>query len=407
MQSLQSRPNVRSIKDFKLSTLLELTNAINNNLPEERLFETFTYILKDQLNIGRAAFHLLQDERWIVPLQFGLKSSEAPIDASNELSDVKDITVLETGKDSEQSFDVVIPIFHQSQPLAYLLLGDLDEDARGASPIIKHLSFIQTLANITSVAVENKRLEREHLEQERILQELRLASQMQEMLLPKVLPNSDRLRVSAYYKPHSEVGGDFYDVISISDNETVFCMADVSGKGMASAIVMANFQANLRANLKVENDLVKVIENLNDIVWDNAMGERYITCFLAKFDQSDNTLEYVNSAHPAAALIDGGKLTELDKGSVGIGMFERMPSVTAQKLTVSHGSLLIFYTDGISETENDRMQQFQESEMLKTFIAAERLEVEEVNPFIIRRLDGFRKHMPYTDDVALVSCRFV
>ncbi|MEQ9186961.1 MAG: SpoIIE family protein phosphatase, partial [Cryomorphaceae bacterium] len=280
-------------------------------------------------------------------------------------------------------------------------------EARGASPIIKHLSFIQTLANITSVAVENKRLEREHLAQERVMQELHLASQMQEMLLPKVLPNNTHLQVAAHYKPHLEVGGDFYDIIQVSEHETVFCMADVSGKGMAAAIIMANFQANLRANLKVDRDLKKVMANLNDIVWDNAMGERYITCFLAKYDQEKRELTYVNAAHPAAVLIRKGKTLELNQGCVGIGMFEHIPSMVQGTTSIDPGTLFLCFTDGISETENASEEQFQQKEMLKTFVAAERLGIKEVNPFIIRQLDGFRGKNPYSDDVALVSCRFV
>ena len=142
------------------------------------------------------------------------------INIEHELKKVKEITVLNTARSgSTRSFDVVIPVHHQSKALAYMLLGDLDEHARTPSPIIKHLSFIQTLANITAVAVENKRLEREHLEQEKLMQELRMANQMQEMLLPKQLPNNARLQISAFYKPHLEVGGDFYDVIEISKNE--------------------------------------------------------------------------------------------------------------------------------------------------------------------------------------------
>ncbi|NQV53627.1 MAG: SpoIIE family protein phosphatase [Flavobacteriales bacterium] len=408
MQEIKGRSNVRSLKDFKLSTLLELTNAINNNLPEERLFATFEYILKDQLNIGKAAIYLRQDNEWKIPLKYGIHKADLILNIEEELRAVSDITVLDTGDaGSNQSFDVVIPIYHQSSPLAYLFLGDLDEEARGASPIIKHLSFIQTLANITSVAVENKRLEREHIEQERVMQELHLASQMQEMLLPKVLPNNQFLQVAAHYKPHLEVGGDFYDIIQVSETETVFCMADVSGKGMAAAIIMANFQANLRANLKVERDLQQVMTNLNDIVWDNAMGERYITCFLAKYNRETRALEYVNAAHPAGVLVHKGKSIELGQGCVGIGMFEKIPTMVQGVETIVPGTLFLCFTDGISETENAKEEQFQQKEMMKTFSAAERLSIEEVNAFIIRQLDGFRGKNSYNDDVALVSCRFV
>ena len=239
------------------------------------------------------------------------------------------------------------------------------------------------------------------------MQELHLASQMQEMLLPKVLPNTERLKVDAYYKPHLEVGGDFYDIIQINPEETVFCVADVSGKGMSAAIIMANFQANLRALLKVENHLEKVVHTLNDIVWDNAMGERYITCLLVKYNTREQRLEYVNAAHPAAVLVHKGRLTELSASCVGIGMCEEIPSMSLTTMEIQPGTLFLCFTDGITETENSQGLQFQQGEMHKTFRAADGLKINEVNAFIIRRLDTFRGKNPYSDDVALVSGRFL
>ncbi|MEQ9187412.1 MAG: hypothetical protein RLP15_06720, partial [Cryomorphaceae bacterium] len=118
MREIKSRSNVGSLKDFKLSTLLELTTAINNNLPEERLFATFEFILNKQLNIGKAAIYLRQDNEWKIPLKYGIHKADLILNIEEELREVKDITVLDTGGEgSNQSFDVVIPIFHQSSPL--------------------------------------------------------------------------------------------------------------------------------------------------------------------------------------------------------------------------------------------------------------------------------------------------
>ena len=407
MQEIQGKDNKKSVKDFKLNTLLEITNAINNNLPEEQLFILFEYILQNQLNIGKAVIFINQDNVWQVVLQYNVKKEDLMINIEHELKKVTDITVLNTARNgSSSSFDVVIPIHHQSKALAYLLLGDLDEQARTPSPIIKHLGFIQTLANITAVAVENKRLEREHLEQEKLMQELRMANQMQEMLLPKQLPDNKKLQISAFYKPHLEVGGDFYDVIEISKNETVICMADVSGKGISAALMMANFQAHLRANLKVESDLEIVMNNLNEVVWSNAFGDRYITCFLAKYDSNSRVLEYINAAHPAAQLIQNKRITELGQGCVGLGMFEQIPTINKTSIVIAKSSTMLLYTDGITETANDAEVQFQDGEMQKTLKIISQQETQQINSLLIDALDKFRGKNPYSDDVALISCRF-
>jgi len=407
MQEIQGKDNKKSVKDFKLNTLLEITNAINNNLPEEQLFILFEYILQNQLSIGKAVIFINQDNVWQVVLQYNVKKEDLMINIEHELKKVTDITVLNTARNgSSSSFDVVIPIHHQSKALAYLLLGDLDEQARTPSPIIKHLGFIQTLANITAVAVENKRLEREHLEQEKLMQELRMANQMQEMLLPKQLPNNKKLQISAFYKPHLEVGGDFYDVIEISKNETVICMADVSGKGISAALMMANFQAHLRANLKVENDLEVVMNNLNEVVWSNAFGDRYITCFIAKYDASTRVLEYINAAHPAAQLIQNKRITELGQGCIGLGMFEQIPTINKTSIVITKNSTMLLYTDGITETANDVEMQFQDGEMQKVLKIISVQDTKQINALLIDTLDKFRGKNPYSDDVALISCRF-
>lgn len=408
MPEIQGKENRRSVKDFKLNTLLEITNAINNNLPEEQLFILFEYILQNQLNIGKAVIFINQDNVWQVVLQYNVKKEDLMINIEHELKKVTDITVLNTARNgTSSSFDVVIPIHHQSKTLAYLLLGDLDEQARTPSPIIKHLGFIQTLANITAVAVENKRLEREHLEQEMLMQELRMANQMQEMLLPKQLPDNKKLQISAFYKPHLEVGGDFYDVIELSNQETVICMADVSGKGISAALMMANFQAHLRANLKVESDLEIVMNNLNEVVWSNAFGDRYITCFIAKYNSSTRVLEYINAAHPAAQLIQNKRITELGQGCVGLGMFETIPTINKTSVVIAKNSSMLLYTDGITETSNHREEQFQDGKMQEIFKKITMDETKKMNEQLIEALDEFRGKNPYSDDVALVSCRFL
>ena len=285
MAILKSSGTRSKVSEFKLNTLLEITNAINNNLPEDQLFVLFQYILEHQLGIGRAVGYLLQDDTWINMLHYGATEEELLINVEQDLAHIKDITVLEMQGDAADAanFDVVIPVFNQSKIIAYLLLGDIDEHERRASPIIKHLPFIQTLANITAVAVENKRLVNENIEREKLKQELETASVMQGMLLPRVLPNDSHFQVAAYYRPHQEVGGDFYDVQLVNDNELMICLADVSGKGISAAILMASFQANLRAQFAVSSNLETILHNLNGTVWHNASGERFITVFLAKY----------------------------------------------------------------------------------------------------------------------------
>ncbi|GAB4384510.1 MAG: hypothetical protein Kow0075_16530 [Salibacteraceae bacterium] len=408
MLRLKENVSRSRVSEFKLSTLLEITNAINNNLPEDQLFVLFQYILQHQLSIGKAVVFLKQDDQWQSVLHYGVNESELQINVERDLKSISDITVLEmSGKDKSKSFDVVIPVQHQSEIIAYLLLGDIDEQELKASPIIKHLPFIQTLANITAVAVENKRLVRESIKQERLNRELQLASEMQGLLLPESLPNNKKIQVAATYRPHQQVGGDYYDVIEVSDDEVMFCMADVSGKGISAAILMANFQANLHANVQVGRTLEDIVQTLNDRIWKSARGERFITLFLARYKYSTRTMHYINAAHPPAKVFDGNQCISLADGCVGLGMFETLPFIKIGKLKVPPKSVFTCYTDGLSELENEKGELFDDKQIEAILRSNPDMDMEEFNRLVFQALDRHRGSLDFQDDIALISCRFL
>lgn len=408
MLRLKGNENRSKISEFKLSTLLEITNAINNNLSEDELFVLFQYILQHQLNIGKAVVYVNQEGEWRSMLHYGLTETEHQINVERDLKDIKDITVLEmAGFSRSKSFDIVIPVFHQSKIIAFLLLGDIDEEERKASPIIKHLPFIQTLGNITAVAVENKRLVRVSLRQERMKRELEMASEMQALLLPSVLPNDKHMQMAALYKPHQEVGGDFYDVIKTADDEVVICMADVSGKGISAGIMMANFQASLRAHVQVGRNLEDILQELNRQVWKSAHGERFITLFMAKYNSTTRKLHYVNAAHPSPLLIHKNEVNFLTQGTVGLGMFDELPFIHPGKVILQPDTLFVCYTDGLNELENEKAEVFDENKLAEHILATKFSSMGELNKTIMDALNNHRGKLDFEDDIALVSCRFV
>ena len=145
------------LKEFKLTSLLEITKAINENYSIDRILNIYEYILREQLGITKLMLYSQQDE-WICLLKYGVRGEARKVDVISDLKHIKEITVIESSSVSSlNSFDVVIPVYHKDNPLAYLLIGDLNEDEIRISPTIKHMPFIQTLTNIIIVAIENKR----------------------------------------------------------------------------------------------------------------------------------------------------------------------------------------------------------------------------------------------------------
>lgn len=396
------------LKSFKLNSLLEITNAINNNFSSSQLFVLLKFILQEQLHIGKAIIYINGGNEWRTVMDYGLSEEEKDQVHIDSLLHLYEITVLDLNRGLDMNaIDVVIPVHHKSSPLAFLLMGDIDEQEIKTSPIIKHLPFIQTLLNIIAVAIENKRLVREVIRQERVKKELELASEMQSMLFPSKLPNNDKLEVSAFYQPHQQVGGDYYDFIQLNEDEVVFCMADVSGKGVSAALLMANFQAHLQAMVAYRSSLVDVVRELNDRVNNNAKGEKFITFFIGKYNLKNRKLQYINAAHPPAILLSGKETIFLNEGCTGLGMFDEIPRIAMGEVDVPEDAVIVCYTDGVVELENDIGEVFDENDLASLLRNQEQESMGDLNHEVMKELDRHRGTRPFLDDIALISIRFV
>lgn len=396
--------------NFKLSALLKLTLSINDNLPVDKLLDKFNTILQQDLNIGKILlFSYNQGWKSILVSEIDQKIVQS-IDVERDLSGYKDITNLVVTDDSIlNSFDVIIPVFHHEHPIAYVLIADIDEEQDGMSPTIRHLHFIQTLTNIIIVAIENKRLFREFVKQEAIKRELELASQIQGMLIPdpSSLPNNELINAYAYYLPHYEVGGDYYDFLKLSDEEYVFCIADVSGKGISAALIMSNFQANIRALFNAKESLSNIILSLNRRLIENVKGEKFITLFIGKYNTSTKVLTYINAGHNPPVFFDkeSQETKKLTLGCVGIGMLEKIPTITEGKIEIKKGGKLICYTDGVEELENENNKTF-DMKIIENLMKDD-LQIDTIINRIIENLNTHKGKNDFFDDISLIGMDFL
>jgi len=353
---ISERPTHQTLK-FKLNSLLEITRAINANQPVEVLLERYVDILCNKLNIGKVVMFQYQNG-WECILSAGVPSSVSDtIKEEEKFLFYSEITFVSSDQDNLPGFDIVIPVFNNYVPVAYVLIGDLEEEKEGISPVIKHLHFIQTISNVIVVAIENIRLFQESLHQEALRKELELASQMQTMLVPNSsnLPNNKYLKMDAFYKPHFEVGGDYYDSIDLGDNKIGFCVADVSGKGMAAALLMSNFQATLRALFTSDISMEALLQKLNKRVYESAQGDKFITLFIARYDCKTRQLEYVNAGHTQTILyqMNSKNIILLESACLGMGMIDRLPFINEKKIAITEKSMMLLYTDGLVELLSD------------------------------------------------------
>ena len=285
------------ISKFKLDALLDITLSINANLPTEDLLSKYENILRNNLGIGKILIFMRSDT-WECLLNGGFPKYFEKIDVESRLLNLTEIACGASDLGFE-GVDIIIPVYNNNVHLAFIFIGDIEEEGEGMSPVLKHLNFIQTISSIIIVAIENIRLFKESLRQEALKKELELAARIQKVLIPdnSHMPKNPRVVVNGFYYPHYEVGGDYYDCIKLSDTKTGICIADVSGKGISAAMLMSNFQASLRALFTHDVYLETLMHKLNSIVTVNAAGEKFITFFVARYDHVSGVLEYINAAH--------------------------------------------------------------------------------------------------------------
>ncbi|HNP17856.1 MAG TPA: PP2C family protein-serine/threonine phosphatase [Fulvivirga sp.] len=399
--SLQNKFN---LKELELNALLEITQAINSNLPEQSLYKIYDFTLRGNLNLKKLALYVYDNE-WNCKVNFGttINCFNHPLDEC--FLDYKTLTQIKDREDVFGEFDFMIPIYHKTDVLAVVFVGDIHIDADDEEMKKSGIRFIQALTNIIIVAIENKKLARQQLEQEALRKELEIASDVQQFLFPEVLPYGMRLKIEASYLPHDRIGGDYYDYIPINQNQFLICIADVSGKGIPAALMMSNFQASLRTLIRQTPNLVEIVNELNYQVLENAKGEKFITFFAAIYDHKLKTLVYINAGHNPPILIDKNGTTLLEEGSTVLGAINPLPFVNEGFITDLDEFLLFCYTDGLTETMDEKEQEFGQERLIQYFKENGKKDLKKIHQDIIINLDGFKGKMGYHDDITMLSCK--
>ena len=400
------------IADIKLNSLLEITKSINQNVHINELLEIYRNVLQHKLFIGKLIRLRYDNNGWKNLLSYGIRKDNIPaiLDHTKKYTHLREITSISLDQwPKKDGFEIIIPVYHKNQPLAYVFLGDLNEESIGVSPAIKHLPFIQTLTNILVVAIENKKFAKESIRQAVLQRELDLAKEIQSILVPSVLPHTDELDMAAFYLPFHQISGDYYDFIPLNESEFAICIADVSGKGVAAALLMSNFQANLLALIEQTSSLTELVIRLNRKVLQTAKGESFITFFIAKYNRLTNSLHYINAGHYPPMLHMEDTVTLLKSGCPALGMLNEIPNVKEGILTLRPPATFLTYTDGVIELENDNNEEFGVEKLTDIFTTnvAQKNTAKELTKSVVDALKTFKEEKEYVDDITLLVCRIL
>ncbi|RYY35367.1 MAG: serine/threonine protein phosphatase [Sphingobacteriaceae bacterium] len=392
-------------RQSELNSLLEITRAINKNMATHVLIQMLEVICQNYLHIGKLRFLIEDEGNYICIAKYGgdFEPTGDLYKACKSFKKIKEPVGIKNNKNPLlANYDYFIPIFQKNKAVAYALIGDFSSSEEMLS---NDLNFLQTLINVVLVALDNKKLFKERLQSERFQREMELAGEVQNMLIPVRVYKDDNIELNARYLPHQNVGGDYFDFIKLNENEYLWCIADVSGKGISAALLMANFQASLRAWATVEDDLTNIVDRLNQILIRNTKGERFITLFLARYNKLTRKLNYINAGHnPAILLAARSGAMQLKLGTTMIGVFDELPFLNQGEMDIDPNTLIFAYTDGLMDHEPDVSKTWNEDKLISQTKKYSKHSPDEFNQCILDYLSKHIKAKPI-DDVTLLTLK--
>ena len=252
--------------------------------------------------------------------------------------------------------------------------------------------------------LENARLIARERERQRLEQELSIAREIQQGLVPQGLKDYPNLSITGLYRPCDEVGGDYFDVFQLPDGRIALLIADVAGKGLGAALVTTMLQGAF-SGMTLGVDLVKVFNHLNQFLCHRAAAGRCATIFFGLLDPGGD-LEFVRAGHPTPLLMRQGKVSELySDGSLPIGLFED-ESYTSDRIHLEPDDTLLLYTDGVTEAEDKDRNLYQDGRLKEVFGQHQNSSLADLQSGIFSAIEDFTGGAKQSDDVTLLVVRY-
>jgi sigma-B regulation protein RsbU (phosphoserine phosphatase) len=290
---------------------------------------------------------------------------------------------------------------HEERRIGVLYLDSRDKGSL-SSPVTG--TALETLANEAAVAIENTRLYREALDKARIEQELNIAGDMQQALLPPRQRRGAGFEAVGAMFPCRAIGGDFFDYLELADGRIGFVLCDVSGKGPSAALMTAMIQGIFRALAEDAHSPALTMTLVNRVLARRAIASRYATGFYGVL-APDGRFVSSNAGHnPPIVVRRDGTVHRLEKGGTPLGLFAKS-AFEEEELTLSPGDTLLLFSDGLSEAENAKLEEFGEDRLIETIAAERHREPEALLEFLVTKARNFAGSQPQSDDITALVIR--
>ena len=392
------------------NTLFELSKEFNLVFDSRKVVRLLTFSLLGQIGVNRYAVCLSESGTMRMVAS---RIDEIPelAQAIQQLSDLANaVTVDDLLRQKEHRITakhlgaagvkLVIPMRVQNLTKGLILLGD---KLRGEGYTKADLEFLYSLGNLAIISIENARLFQETLEKQRMEDELKIAREIQQGLLPRELPEIPGIDIAAVNVSSKQVGGDYYDVLRRSQSEYVIAIGDVSGKGTPAALLMASAQAALRALIPLHDNLPETTARINELTCENTGGDKFITFFLGIVDIERKVLRYVNAGHnPPLVIRKDGSIQRLTEGGLILGIMKTLEPYKEGQVRLESGDLVFLFTDGVSEAMNAAGEDFTDDRLEALVRDAAAKSPRDIIQHVRAAVEEFSQGTPQSDDITML-----
>ncbi|MBN1559242.1 SpoIIE family protein phosphatase [candidate division KSB1 bacterium] len=401
----------------ELNTLFDIGKELNSTLELAKIINILQFTIMGEMAVNKLLLFLKRNEEFYLAANRGVNSSsqlfqsmmEQPI--LGELAQQQSPCYVQADNLTaalalirKGGFQVIVPMRIQQETKGILLLGPKMSTIPYADD---ELDFLSSLGNRAMISIENARLFEEALEKERLEEEIAIARDIQQRLLPSSFPQLDHLEIYGFNIPSRQVGGDYFDCFLLDDDRVALAIGDVSGKGIGAALLMSNLHAGLHILTDSDMSMDRVISRLNNLIYENTNIDKFITFFYAEYNVRTRILAYINAGHnPPYIFHRDGSCELLEKGGLLLGMMGNRIYETGY-VTLAPGDFLITYTDGVTEAKNKGGDMYEELrlENLVRECMKKDVSVEDFANILINELRIFAKGVPQADDITMLALK--
>jgi serine phosphatase RsbU (regulator of sigma subunit) len=296
----------------------------------------------------------------------------------------------------------IIPMLVKTKVVGLLLFGLKHSGSHFAG---KDLELLWAAANQAAISIENARLYKSEVEKQKMERDLDLARKIQQGLLPQCIPDMNGLDICGEMIPAMQVGGDYYDLIQVSDSKLFVVVGDVSGKGLSASLYMTKLQTMIKLSCSEDKSPKEILIDINRRIYEEMDRSSFVTISLALFDLEKRTLRFCRAGHMPVLQASNGTVQSYRTQGLGVGIergivFEK--SLVEEEVKLSPGQIYAFFTDGVTEAMNERNELFGDENLNTILKNKSKARSSEIINEVWSSVQSFRGEAEVNDDMTMV-----